>query len=123
MRKIAFPLILATGAIFLLHSAALAAPNAGGGRNPSTQPAPTPTPTPTPTPAPTMRTYVSGLGNDSNLCSISSPCQTFQRALAVTAAGGAIFVRDSANYGPATITKAVTITSEGAMAGVLATSG
>ena len=70
-----------------------------------------------------MRTYVSGLGSDNNPCTVSSPCGTFQAALALTIAGGAIYVLDSANYGPVTINKAVTITSEGAMAGVLATSG
>jgi nitrous oxidase accessory protein NosD len=43
--------------------------------------------------------------------------------LAATAAGGEIYVLNSANYGAVTINKAVTITSEGAVAGVLATSG
>jgi hypothetical protein len=76
-----------------------------------------------PPPTPQMRTYVSGLGSDSNPCIVSSPCKTLQAALALTIAGGAIFVLDSANYGPVTINKAVTITSEGAMAGVLATTG
>jgi hypothetical protein len=69
------------------------------------------------------RTYVSGTGNDSNPCTASMPCQTFQAALAQTVAGGEIFVLDSANYGPVTINKAVTITSEGAVAGILASSG
>jgi hypothetical protein len=41
----------------------------------------------------------------------------------VTIAGGEIYVLNSANYGAVTINKAVTITSEGAVAGVLATSG
>jgi nitrous oxidase accessory protein NosD len=43
--------------------------------------------------------------------------------VALTIAGGEIYVLNSADYGPVTINKAVTITSEGAMAGVLATSG
>jgi len=72
---------------------------------------------------PQMRTYVSGQGIDSNPCTVSSPCKTFQAAMAQTAAGGEIYVLNSANYGPVTINKAVTITSEGAVAGVLATSG
>jgi len=72
---------------------------------------------------PQMRTYVSGLGNDSNPCTASLPCKTFSAALALTIAGGEIFVLNSANYGAVTINKAVTITSEGAVAGVLATSG
>jgi hypothetical protein len=73
--------------------------------------------------SPQTRTYVSGTGSDSNACSASSPCKTFQAALALTVAGGEIFVLNSANYGAVTINKAVTITSEGAVAGVLATSG
>jgi hypothetical protein len=78
---------------------------------------------PNASPAPIMRTYVSGTGNDSSPCTASQPCATFQAALALTAAGGEIFVLNSANYGPVTINKAVTITSEGAVAGILATSG
>jgi hypothetical protein len=72
---------------------------------------------------PQPRTYVSGTGSDSNGCTVSAPCKTFQAALALTTAGGEIYVLNSANYGPVTITKAVTITSEGAVAGVLATTG
>jgi hypothetical protein len=72
---------------------------------------------------PQMRTYVSGTGNDNNSCMVSSPCKTFQAALALTIAGGEIFVLNSANYGAVTINKAVSITSEGAVGGVLATSG
>jgi hypothetical protein len=72
---------------------------------------------------PVMRTYVSGLGNDNNACSAASPCATFHAALALTAAGGEIFVLNSADYGPVTINKAVSITCEGAAAGILATSG
>ena len=69
------------------------------------------------------RTYVSGTGDDANPCTAPWPCQTFQAALTMTAAGGEIYVLDSANYGPVTINKAVTITSEGAVAGILASSG
>jgi hypothetical protein len=49
------------------------------------------------------RTYVSGTGVDSS--------------------GGEIYVLNSADYGPVTINKSIIITSEGAVAGVLATSG
>ena len=72
---------------------------------------------------PQMRTYVSGLGSDSNPCTASLPCRSFSAALAATIAGGEIYVLNSANYGSVVINKAVTITSEGAVAGVLATSG
>jgi len=74
-------------------------------------------------PTPQTRTYVSGTGNDSNACIVSAPCKTFQAALALTVAGGEIFVLNSANYGAVAVNKAVSITSEGAVAGVLATSG
>src|SRR5262245_8817626 len=74
-------------------------------------------------PTPQPRTYVSGSGNDNNACTASSPCRTFQAALALTTAGGEIFVLNSANYGPVTISKAISITSEGAIAGVLVTNG
>jgi hypothetical protein len=45
---------------------------------------------------------------------------TFQAALTMTIAGGEIFVLSSADYGPVAINKAVSITSEGAAAGILA---
>ena len=70
-----------------------------------------------------MRTYVSGLGSDTNPCTVVSPCKTFSAALALTTAGGEIYVLNSSNYGAVTINKAITITSEGAVAGILATSG
>lgn len=69
------------------------------------------------------RTYVSGTGNDGNQCIVSQPCKTFQSALTKTTAGGEIYVLNSANYGAVTINKAISITSEGAVAGVLASSG
>ena len=72
---------------------------------------------------PQMRTYVSGLGKDTNPCTASLPCSSFRAALALTTAGGEIYVLNSANYGAVTINKAVTITSESAVAGVLATNG
>src|SRR5262249_44137287 len=72
---------------------------------------------------PQTRTYVSGTGSDSYPCTATQPCKTLQAALSLTVAGGEIFVLNSANYGPVTITKAVTITGEGAVAGMLSTSG
>lgn len=89
----------------LLHAAAHAAPPSN------------------PSPTSQTRTYVSGTGSDNNPCTVSSPCKTFQAALALTVAGGEIYVLNSANYGSVTINKSVSITSEGAVAGVLATSG
>jgi hypothetical protein len=76
-----------------------------------------------PAPTPQTRTYVSGKGSDSNPCSVSQPCLTLKTALALTLAGGEIFVLDSANYGAVTISQSVSITAAGAGAGILATSG
>src|SRR5262245_41556563 len=75
-----------------------------------------------PAQAQSLRTYVSGAGKDGTACSMSSPCQTLQAAMAKTLAGGEIYTLDSANYGYVTITQAVTIIGEGGAAGVLASS-
>src|SRR5882757_3084683 len=77
----------------------------------------------TPAQAQATRSYVSGTGKDSTSCTVSAPCKTLQAALTATAAGGEIFVLNSSNYGAVTINKAVTITSEGANAGILSPSG
>src|SRR5262249_23073751 len=106
MRRMSMPVLRAVIAVPLLSAGAHAA-----------------TRLPSPPPAPITRTYVSGTGNDSNPCTASQPCASFQAALALTVAGGEIFVLNSANYGPVTVNKALTITSEGAVAGILATSG
>jgi hypothetical protein len=67
-----------------------------------------------------LRTYVSRSGSDYPPdCNVQRPCRTFQAALVRTVAGGEIYAIDSANYGPVTINKAVTIASEKA-AGILA---
>jgi hypothetical protein len=70
-----------------------------------------------------QRTYVSGSGRDSTSCTATSPCKNLQTALNHTLAGGEIIVLDSANYGAVTITKSLSITSDGAVAGMLATRG
>src|SRR4249920_1041883 len=105
MKSIATPFVCAVVSLPLLHAAAFAAPPTQN------------------TVQPQIRTYVSGAGKDSNPCTASSPCQTLQAAVTLTLAGGEIFVLDSANYGAVTINKAVSITSEGASAGVLASAG
>src|SRR5215472_11392756 len=70
------------------------------------------------------RTFVSGLGSDSNPCSLSAPCRSFAGALAQTNAGGEIAVLDTAGYGQVTITKAISIVNEeGVEAGITVTSG
>jgi hypothetical protein len=61
---------------------------------------------------PSSQTFVSAtLGNDSNPCTRVSPCLTFAAALAQTPAGGEIDVLDPGDFGPVTITKAVSIYS------------
>ena len=42
------------------------------------------------------RTWVSGVGDDNNPCSRTSPCMTFAGAIAKTAAGGEIDALDPA---------------------------
>jgi hypothetical protein len=65
------------------------------------------------------RTWVSGVGDDVNPCSRTAPCKTFAGAISKTAAGGAINVLDPGGFGGVTITKALTISSEGFEGGVL----
>lgn len=66
------------------------------------------------------RTWVSGVGDDANPCSRTAPCKTFAGAISKTAAGGEISVLDPGGYGAVTITKAISITNDGAgEAGIL----
>jgi hypothetical protein len=59
---------------------------------------------------PSTQTFVSAsLGSDANPCTRVSPCLTFAAALAQTTAGGEIDVLDPGDFGPVTITKAITI--------------
>jgi len=65
------------------------------------------------------RTWVSGTGDDANPCSRTAPCKTFAGAISKTASGGEINVLDPGGFGGVTITKSITISSEGFEAGVL----
>src|SRR5260221_4244760 len=65
------------------------------------------------------RTWTSGVGDDANPCSRTAPCKTFAGAISKTAAGGEINVLDPGGFGAVTITKSITISSEGIEAGVL----
>jgi hypothetical protein len=65
------------------------------------------------------RTWVSGVGDDANPCSRTAPCKTFAGAISKTASGGEINVLDPGGFGGVTITKSITISSEGFEAGVL----
>src|SRR5215467_8341508 len=71
-----------------------------------------------------QRTFVSGLGSDSNPCARTAPCRTFTQALLGTAAGGEVVVLDSAGYGAFTITQPVSIIAPpGVYAGISVFSG
>jgi hypothetical protein len=72
-----------------------------------------------PAQAQATRTWVSGVGDDANPCSRTAPCKTFAGAISKTAAGGEINVLDPGGFGAVTITKSITISSEGFEAGVL----
>src|SRR5207248_7317831 len=65
------------------------------------------------------RTWVSGVGDDANPCSRTAPCKTFAGAISKTASGGEINCLDPGGFGAVTITKAITISCEGVLAGVL----
>lgn len=72
-----------------------------------------------------FRAYVSSTGNDSNPCSLPSPCRLLPRALTVVAGGGEIWMLDSANFNTTTvdIDKSVTILAiPGAVGSVVAPS-
>jgi hypothetical protein len=68
------------------------------------------------------RVFVSSHGLDSNACSPSAPCRTFQHAHDVAAAGGEIDVLDPAGYGAVNITKSISIVGHG-FSGVSVPSG
>jgi hypothetical protein len=71
-----------------------------------------------------QRTFVSGLGSDSNPCSRTSPCRTFVQAISQTNAGGEVIVLDSAGYGPFTVSSSVSIIAPpGVYAGISVFSG
>lgn len=58
------------------------------------------------------RTFVSGLGDDGNTatsCPRAKPCRTLAAAYTVTKKGGEIIALDPADYGPITITTAVSL--------------
>lgn len=66
-------------------------------------------------------TYVSGNGSDSNPCTFTSPCATFQAALANTVDGGMITAKDASDFWPVVINQSVTI--DGANMGSITSEG
>ena len=55
------------------------------------------------------RTWVSGVGDDANPCSLTAPCKTWAGAFSKTAAGGEIDALNSGGFGTLSINKAITI--------------
>jgi hypothetical protein len=64
-------------------------------------------------PAQAQRVFVGATGSDSNPCTFTSPCRSFQHAHDVAAANGEIDVLDPAGYGALTISKAISIQGHG----------
>jgi hypothetical protein len=60
-----------------------------------------------------QRVFVSGTGLDTNPCTVTQPCRTFQQAYNTVAANGEIDVLDPAGYGPLTITHGISIQAHG----------
>jgi hypothetical protein len=74
---------------------------------------------PTDAQAQATRTWVSGVGDDANPCSRTAPCKTYAGAISKTAAGGEISTLDPGGFGAVTITKSITISGDGTLAGIL----
>lgn len=72
-----------------------------------------------PAQAQATRTWVSGVGDDTNPCSRTQPCKTFAGAISKTAAFGEISVLDPGGFGGVTITKSINIVAQGEHAGML----
>ena len=76
-------------------------------------------------PQPQARTFVSAKkGSDSANCGRTSPCRTFNRAIALTSPGGEVVALDSGGYGAVTISQAVTLEApDGVYAGMTVSAG
>jgi hypothetical protein len=68
------------------------------------------------------QTWVSNTGNDSNPCTMTAPCKTFQQAVNLTPTWGQVGVLNAGDYGPITINKAIRIDGAG-LASSTVTSG
>jgi hypothetical protein len=69
-----------------------------------------------------QRVFVSSHGLDTNPCTVTQPCRTFQQAHNIAAANGEIDVLDPAGYGPLTITHGISIQAHG-FGGITQTAG
>ena len=73
-------------------------------------------------PTTTPHTWVSNAGQDAGLCPIAAPCATFAYAATKTTAGGELSVLDPGDFGPMTITRAITVDGGGFAQGLDASS-
>jgi hypothetical protein len=64
-------------------------------------------------PARAQRVFVSSTGLDTNPCTRTEPCRTFQKAFNTVPANGEIDVLDPADYGQLTITHGISIQGHG----------
>ncbi len=69
------------------------------------------------------RTWVSGVGDDMNPCSRTSPCKTFSGALTKTVVNGEINCLDPGGFGSVTIAKSIQIDCHELVAGVVHNGG
>jgi hypothetical protein len=69
------------------------------------------------------RTWISGVGADTNPCSRTSPCKTFPGAISQTAIGGEIDTLDPGGFGAVTVNKAITLADEGVGEGGILVAG
>jgi hypothetical protein len=68
--------------------------------------------------------FVSTKGNDANPCTLAQPCRSFAAGVAAASASGKVVAIDSGDYGPFTVTKALTIeAAPGVHAGVAVFTG
>jgi hypothetical protein len=51
-----------------------------------------------------FRSYIASYGNDANPCTVVQPCRLLPAAINATAAGGEVWMLDSANFNSATVT-------------------
>jgi hypothetical protein len=69
------------------------------------------------------QTYVSSTGSNVAPCSRAAPCQTFQYAHDQTNSGGQITALDAADYGPLTISQAITVRANSEEASIFVSTG
>ncbi len=70
-----------------------------------------------------LRSWISMTGDDTNSCTLTSPCRTFAITLSRTATNGDISFLGPGTYGPMTITKSITIDGAGNLAAISAIGG